>query len=178
MTDFNLAGTVRNVMDTNDITDTDQLTDLAFALIPEEEYPALVRKLLRGYVRNMQGSDWNTTRVPRVDAEPQTWVDDENSPQMLPARSRPKPLSRYRAGIHSEVVQAWLDATTDINGVRKRRGDMTVDDMLVAAAVRRELASANSLAADELAAHAALLEEHGVKTLSDLPESLLKKLAI
>lgn len=178
MTEFNLAETVRDVIDTADTADTDQLTEQAFALIPEDEYPAIVRKLLRTYVRNMQGRDWNEPRVPKLEVVG-TWVDDDNDPQMLPpVRSRPKPRSRYRAGIHSEIVQAWLDATTDVNGVRKRRGDMTLEDMLVAASVRRELANANSLAADELTMHAALLEEHGVKTLSELPESLLKKLAI
>lgn len=175
---FNLTSLIRSVMDDTEETDTDKLTEIVFPMIPAEEHAEIVRKLLRGFVRDMQGRDWNSVRIAKPAESIQAWVDDDNDPQMLPVvKSRPKAMSRWRVAVRDTVISAYLDATTDVNGVRKRRGEMTVDDLMVAAAQRRDLASANLGAAEELDSLADLLEEHGVLTVSLLPSDILKKLA-
>lgn len=174
---FNLHQTALTVITNHESADTSVLTDAVFAEIPEEAYRDVIRQLLRPYVLKIQGRLWSNPTYGVPAEEPMdTWVDDAGDPNLQP-KPRAKALSRSRAAVVDYLVQRYLDGSTDVNGVRKRRGEMTLEDLTVAAQARREQARVNTLAAQELDNLAGLLVEYGVSTVAELPAGVLSDLA-
>lgn len=73
--------------------------------------------------------------------------------------------------------QRQLTARVNVGvGDWKRFGDCTAEDLDFMSRHRRELAAANIASADKLDTIAALLEEHGVDMVRDIPEHIVAEL--
>lgn len=174
---YDLRLTAHAIIEDNDTVDPGVLADKLFAVIPEHAYPEILPQLLRTYVRGMLGQIRNNPFRTEVEAEEPTWVDDEGDENLLP---KPKArVSSSRSGRAVEfraAYQEWLDAPFSVGNVWKRRSEMDFEDLMIAAAERRELAAANNAIADELEYHATLLQEHGVETVAQLPVEVLQQI--
>lgn len=163
MTEINLHQLVRTVVDEfPEDADPGVLADKVFTRITEGQYADALRTVLRSYVRRVMTEDRGfRPSVPTVTA-----------PDKQPYRK-----SGYVAAMQESGLRARLmERTHGANGWLLLLRDCTVDDLLAAAAERRELAASNGAAATRYEALAAALTESGKTVLGDLADDVLEEI--
>ena len=135
------------------------LADKVFDLIPADQYAAVVRTMLRSYVRRVMTEG----RGAFAPVQPPLAT--------LPKQSAPR--SRYMDDMRAGIWRARLGERTHGANGWLLLGDCTHADLVAAAEERRNLAVANARAAGTYDRLAALLTAHAVQIVSNLPESAL-----
>lgn len=171
---IDLRALVREVMaeHIDDTVDPTQLDKFVLARIPCADYGDALLYLLPAFIRETQGQDRRVSIPPTV--EPQ-FVEE---PALVPVRPRVNGARSSITARSRDEFRAWLDSVmTGADGIRMKRADMTFEDLMAAAAIRRGLATANSIEADHLENQARVLREHKARTLGDLSPAIIRELA-
>lgn len=154
-----LAAVVREVVESSDETDPAALAKLVSEKIADEDTRAALDQALPVLVK----------REFRRYAEPWTvHAGGQPAEEEQPRGGRPSPRVQ-------RIRERWLsDRIAGLDGY-KRLGDCTIDDLEHAAAEREAHANATLARAGQLRALAALLAEHQVATVRDLPGDALAR---
>lgn len=146
---FILRHVVRDVLTDTDLADPGDLADVVLERIPSEHVHDALSQTLRIYVRQVISEVRNSG--PAVNVAP----------------IRPN-LSWKVAGIR-DGWQRQLDNRVHIGDGWKLLRNCSYDDLLAAAAERRDLADRNMARARQYDAWACLLSDNGAETFGDLP---------
>lgn len=155
--DFNLRHLVRDVLATSTLADPGDVADEVLRQIPEQSTRAALEQALRHYVRWIIGM--NRSASASEPAEKQEFV-----PSVKVTGIREAWRKHLRDRIHVG------------NSIYKFHGKLTREDCRFAAKERRELARQNDAAAERFEKEDAAITEHGVETLDQLPDDVLKAL--
>jgi hypothetical protein len=157
VSDFNLRALVREVSDESGAADPTVLADAVYKRVAAKDRPAALREALRHFVRLNVSIDRMTPAVQE--------------------RSDDKPAGRSwkRDGIR-QGWRAHLRQRLHVADGWKFLGDCGFDDLMFAAAERREIASRTMAAADRYEALAKLLANHNVTRVADLPDEVLDEI--
>jgi hypothetical protein len=148
--EFNLRGLVREVLRSSTIADPGAVAVEVLKRIPSRMHKAALGQALRLYVRQVISEERISHR-----SEPA-------------AAHQPPARSAKVAGIR-DGWQKRLRDRVHCNGTWKFLAACTYDDLLAAAAERRQLADRNQAWARQYDAWARLLTEHDAETFGDLP---------
>ena len=155
MTDFILRTLVREVLRDSTIADPGTIADEVLRRIPRGAVRTALQQTLRLYVRQVISEERISRRDPNA------------SVTTKPARSAK--VTAIRDGWQRRL----RDRVHTGKGEWKFLAACTYDDLLAAAAERRELADRNNAWARTYDAWARLLSEHEVSTFGDLPVEAL-----
>ena len=159
---FSPARAAREILDTTDLTDLDDIAEKIYAATPPDEIPHAYRALLREVAR--EAIRLGRMREPEADAECPEGTPLEDC---LPAARRfPQPSSRVR-GIRAQH-EAWLRQRVNVENGWKMLGDCTVREVLFIAAQRRDAATRNAAVAAEFEDLAERMRLAGVEYVRDL----------
>lgn len=148
MTDFTLRILVQEVLRTSTMADPGQVADEVMRRIPRSMVRVALSQALRLFVRQVISE----TRISH--------------------QATPTPAGPARSRKVASIRDGWQRRLRDrvhCNGTWKFLGECGYDDLLAAAAERRELADRNMAWARQYDEWARLLTEHDVATFSDLP---------
>lgn len=159
MTEFNLRHLVREVAEESGAADPADLADAVFKKVPAKERPAALREALHHFVRMTVSFD----RSMPPAAEERT------------GSGKPGTRSWKRDGVR-RGWRAHLRQRLHVEDGWKFLGDCGFDDLMFAAAERREIASRTMAAADRYEALAKLLANHNVTRVADLPDEVLDEI--
>jgi|SRR5881628_1414809 len=154
---MSLHAKVKSTVDLNPaVADPGQMADLVFASLDPADYADAVRTMLRSYVREVmtEGRSLPVSRPP------------------VPVRT-PGPSPFVRA-LQEGIWKQRLGETFHTESGWKFLRECDGDDLTYIARERRELAEANLTVADRADALAGLLDEHGVRTVGELPDEALE----
>ena len=155
---FNLRDLVRDVAASSPATDPGTLANEIARRIPAEHREAALQAMLRGYVREFLTQDRMTHAEPP---------------------GRPAQSNSARSWKRDGIREGWRKMLRDRLHVApdpsawKFLGDCTFDDLSFAALERRTAAERTIAKAEGYEALAALLKEHGVETVRELPAEVL-----
>lgn len=157
---FNLRDLIRDVAASSNAPDPGSLADEVARRIPPKHRDEALRLMLRDYVRVMVAQQRMTHTEPA---------------SQQPDNARSNGRSWKRDGIR----ESWRKMLRDRIHVApnpsawKFLGDCSFDDLSFAALERRTAAERTLAKAEEYEALAALLKEHGVETVRELPAEVL-----
>lgn len=151
MTDFKLRHLVRDVLRTSTLADPGDIAEEVLRRIPTRQVRVALAQALRLYVRQVNSEERISHR-----GEPATEAQAPNR-------------SAKVSGIRDGWQKRLRDRVHVGKGEWKFLAACTYDDLLAAAAERRELAERNQAWARQYDTWARLLTEHDVKTFGDLP---------
>jgi hypothetical protein len=157
MNDFNLHKIALAVIRDHSSADPGDLAEALLAAVPAERYKDALRCTLRGYVRGVlhevrSGEPHHPTTDP---------TNEQTTPRKRPS-GRSWKVDAIRSGWRAyrlHVEQGW-----------KFLPNCTYDDLMTAAAERRDIAKANEHEAERYERLAALVQRHG-ETVADAPEA-------
>lgn len=150
---FSLRHVVHDVLTETDLADPSDVANAVLARIPEDLSRVALAQALRGYVRQVIGQ----ARMTRPEQ------DTEQKPT-------------GRSWKRDALREGWRDRLHDRTHVEngwKLLAECTYEDLLAAAAERRDLAERNLASAQQYEKWASLVSEYGVETFGDLPAAVL-----
>lgn len=145
--EFNLRLTIRAVLAETDEPDPGVISGLVFAAISRKDQAVALEQSLRHFVRQVITEQRAHTPAPPTPAKARSWK-----------------VQAIRANWERMLAQRVYSA-----GGWKLLRDCTRDDLLFAAAERRENAARSIAVAERYDALADLLASHGVAAVGDLP---------
>lgn len=156
---YSLNDAVKHVLDTSDATSPEDIAELVAADVPHREWREVLAQALGPYVRaaiahRRQGNPILAGAVHGGAGRTQS----ARSPKVT--------------GIREEARQKALRDRLSVGDDRhKFLGDCTFEDLMFAAGERRTQARRNEAKAAQYEALALLLQERGVSTVAELPDS-------
>lgn len=154
MTEFDLRAAVIEVLDTTSLTEPSDIAAQVAKDVPAKQLRAALTEALVSFVANVnQRRRMNNPLLG-------------HAPQVRSGRSTKV------AGIANWWAAALRDRV-HVDGGWKLLRDCTFDDLMFAAAERREHARRNEAKADQYETLAKLLREHSVDRVADLPPSAI-----
>lgn len=159
---FNLRELIRATMADSVVADPGVLADLVFLKIAKKDRDEALAQSLRTFVRQVFSEGRLTTYI-----DPSGRVADVQPVRVQPGRSAKV------AGIREHWQRALRDPINVGAGLWKLLGDCTATDLFFVADFRREQASRNTAKAAQYDALRALLDDHSVDRVRDLPTSIL-----
>lgn len=153
---YSLRDAVFNVLDTSDLTDFAEIAAKVAENVPAKELRTALGECLVSYVR--------MTCSQRRMANPilHTGQQSARSPKVAAIR---------------DAHAAWLRELIAVDGGQKFLGECTYMDLMFAAEKRRKHAAETAAQARRFEEIAALLQEHAVETVAELPPSALLEVA-
>lgn len=201
--DFSLRHLIREVLDTSDLTDPQDLAVEVQSRIRPSQYEEALSQLLPALVREMIRLSRNGNQVPPETPPPTKPAAP--APQPVLTLSRPAPaeqpapkramamvMSELPGGVaapprpvyrsakvaaYQDLGMKWLSErlnTSQDPRAWKRLGDACFDDLMFAAGQRRDQAARTNAKAAEYEALAKLVRAYGVERVRDLPEDVLR----
>jgi hypothetical protein len=155
--DFSLRALVRSVLDTTRTPDLGEISATVMDQIAPEDYGKALAQTMRQFVRQI--------------------VSEQRMSLQISTPSLPTAPRSRRESPHVAEIRAWrsqLRQIVHVGSGSKFLGDCTRDDLIFAAEERRELAARNNAKARQLEIFVALLNEHGAKTVGELPDTVLR----
>lgn len=154
---IDLYGVVRQELAVNPSPDPGDIAAAVLDQIPDDQLRELAALLLRGFVRNMIGTERS-----------------RHLAQIAFAPSRPSLRSAKVVGIR-EAWRKVLDDRIHVgNSVYRFLRDCSYADLMAAADERERMALANHFAAKRFTGFADLIAQHGVQTFGQLPADVLE----
>lgn len=164
--EFNLRALIREVADTSTIADPDTLAKEVASRIGRNHVRAALEQALPSLVQAMLSRQRGSFVVPGDQMRV--------GPQGLDVAGAPTPnRSRKVQGIRSMWAAQLRERICVGPKTYKFFGDCTFEDLTTAAATREEHARQNAQSAFRLHSLADLVRRHGVKTVRELPDSIL-----
>ena len=153
MSDFNLRGEVRAILDETDLATPEEITDKLIGAIPREAIPSVLHVLLR---------DWVHVELSRYRMKP-----PEPAAPSAPGRS-----AKVRA--IRDAAPGWLRDRVWIGGAAYAlMGDCTYENLQFLQADREQSAARHLASADAFARLAGLVRKHKAARVGDLPKRVL-----
>ena|ERR1051326_1552073 len=152
---YDLRTAVFDVLDTSDLTDFQAIAAKVAENVPARQLRAALGECLVSYVRM-------TCSQRRM-----------ANPVLHTARSARSPKVAAIRDAHAK----WLRELISVEGGQKFLGECTYEDLMFAAEKRRKHAAVTVAQAQRFEEIAALLHEHQVETVAELPPSALMEVA-
>lgn len=163
MSAYDLRAAVKHVLATSSLTDPGEIADKVAESIPAKSLRAVVREMLRAYVRQIN-NEGRTYSPPNFQPSSSGHPNRDTHTQSA-AAGRSSKVRAIREGWQRQLTVRYHVG----HGVHKMQVDMTYDDFMFGANERDSIAERNSAWARVLRARAGLLTEHDVETFGDLP---------
>lgn len=189
MTDFNLRRLVREVMATSTMSDPGDLAVEVSRRIDPDDCRAALDQALRQYVREeitrmrmrhvpvAEPYRPSPTLAPVIPPARSTMTLTEAQPAVARPVKLPAPVLPVRSAKVAGIRDWWtreLRNPIHVGGKQwVRLGDCTFDDLMFAAAERRDLAERNAARAESFGKLAEAVKAAGVGRVRDLPTDVL-----
>ena len=168
---FNVSVLMRQIIESSAADTPEELADEVITAIPEVHYREALLALLRGaIVRTMAAM--RSALPSATDKATQAVVDHANGTKSEPHKNSAN--SAKVASIRTWASRLSIRIFTNENSW-KRLADCTFDDLVAAATLRQQQATAMVQRAEEFEAFAALVKEYEVDSFGALPEDVLEK---
>lgn len=163
--DFDLRALVRDVCATSTVADPGMLAKEVSSRIRKADRDTALEQALRAFVHQIISRDRHST----------TSLTSQGTRDTQAETAGGRTTSRKVAGIRDAWRRMLRDriAVGVDPGAWKFLADCTTTDLDYAATIREENARQNTARAQQLRDLAALLTEHGVSTVAELPETVL-----
>lgn len=190
-TPFDLDRLVREVLKEAADPNPPIIAEVVFRRIPVEQYAAVVRQLLPGFVTDVIGRMRREVLSLSAGRLEQPLVTSPPTPNGVPApRDKPAKAGKARqpmvpdageyashhtayVNTHYEDLMNMVMAAGRGKGQQKRFGQFTIADVRAAQEIRRSHAASNTIRADELAAVEQAMVEHQVRFIKELPKDVI-----
>jgi hypothetical protein len=197
---LNLRKLITETVAFSGLTDFGEIADQVLKKIPEEQYRDAVEQMLRGFVQNtiaLQRMSTNHAHPPVdlddlgptfISPEPELepfnqhhdvpemsdLVEQMDAPQEKPRVQPYRPVRSAKVARGREFWRQILESLYHVGGlVRKQYGDCGTEDLEFIVAERLEIAARNTSEADRHKRVRALVAEHKVSRVRDLPPDVL-----
>lgn len=155
MSDFDLRGTVRAILDETDLAAPEEIAEKVIGAIPKDAIPSVLRMLLR---------EWVHVELSRARMK---------APEST-APSSAKPNRSAKVQAIRDAAPGWLrDRVWIGGGAYALVGDCTYENLQFLQADREQSAARHLASADAFARLAGLVRKHKVPRVGDLPKRVL-----
>lgn len=185
MTDFNVRQLIRDVLRSTTLAEPADVSAEVMRRIPADKMQVALAQVLRDVVREMirseragnnslTVSDGAPAAKPPLPVAPPTARFSAPSPDQNGEPEAPRvPNRSVKVSAIRDGWQKRLHDRVHVSGSWKLLRYCTYEDLLFAAAERRDIADSNAAAARQYDAWARLINEHDVATFGDLPAEAL-----